>query len=262
MTWVWDHSRSQHGARLVLLAIAWHLNEEKPGEPAWPSVAALAEKTALTERAVRTAVRDLAVMGELVVEYNAGPGGCNRYRVPMTPAKSSPPLQSFQGADFAGGAGSESAQVNGHDPAKSSSPENSSPLKKTTGDPADSAGGNGKNRKTKASAQKRGNSDPAKAAKHEVADALAAAFWEVHKASTAQSFIAIRQIIRTAISNGLPRNDVAKALDKLAREGTAISGGTITTARKQIRNPGHVNGNGAAPLPENVRPREEHRYRR
>ena len=263
MNWVWDHSQSRHSARLVLLSIAWHLHDERPGDAAWPSVAALAEKTALTERAVRAAIRDLAVMGELVVEYNAGPGGCNRYRVPMTPAKSAPPLKTLQGEEFAGGADPASAQVNGHDPANSSPPENSSPLKKTTGDPANSAGGTRKNQKTKTSAQKqRGKPDPAKAAKHEVADALAAGFWEHHKTHTAQSFMAIRQIIRTAIANELPRNDVAKALDKLAKDRMAISGGTITTALKQIRNPGHVNGNGQAPLPENVRPRDEHRYRR
>ena len=254
-TWVWDHSRSQHSARLVLLAIADYLNEERPREAAWPSVAAIAKKTALTERAVRAAIRDLAVMGELVVEYNAGRGGCNRYRVPMTPAKSSPPLQSFQGEDFAGGGKAESAHVNGHDPANSAPPENSSPLKKTTGDPANSAGGTRSNQKTKskASAQKqRGKPDAAKTAKHEVADALAAGFWEVHKSRTAQSFIAIRQIIRTAISNGLPRNDVARALDKLAREQRAISGGAITNALRELGAQGNGGASGA-PGPDRAR---------
>lgn len=249
----------------MLLAIADYLNEDRPGDGAWPSVAAIAGKTALTERAVRSAIRDLAVMGELVVGYNTGPGGCNRYHVPMTPANSAPPPENFAGANFAGGQEPESPQVNGQTPAMFSPPENFSPLKKTSGDPANSAGGTRRNQKTKASAQKqRGKPDTAKAAKHEVADALAAAFWEVHKTHTAQSFMAIRQIVRTAIANEQPRNDVAKALDRLAREGRAISGGTITTALGQIRTPGRVNGNGhaSAPMPENVRPHDEHRYRR
>lgn len=77
--------------------------------------------------------------------------------------------------------------------------------------------------------------------KHAVADALAAAFWDVHKAATAQSFLAVRQVIRTAIANGKPRNDVARALDQLAKEGRAISGGSITTAL-QIRGTQHANG--------------------
>lgn len=100
-------------------------------------------------------------------------------------------------------------------------------------------------------------------AKHEVADALAAAFWERHKAATAQGFIPIRQIIRTALANGLPRDNVARALDKLAREGRPISGGTITAAIHEIKNPHGTNGRSAAStLPADVSPRDEHRYRR
>lgn len=73
--------------------------------------------------------------------------------------------------------------------------------------------------------------------KHKPADDLAAAFWERHKANTAQSFIAVRGIVRTALANGLDRDDVARALDQLAREGRAISGGTLQTALQQIRRP-------------------------
>jgi hypothetical protein len=76
----------------------------------------------------------------------------------------------------------------------------------------------------------------AKPSKHETADALAAGFWEIHKASTAQSFLAVRGVVRTAIANGLDRDDVARALDRIAREGRAISGGSITVALGQIRN--------------------------
>ena len=94
--------------------------------------------------------------------------------------------------------------------------------------------------------------------RHAVADELAAAFWDRHKAATAQPFLGIRQVIRTAITNGLPRNDVARALDHLARTGSSISGGTITNAIRDLR------GNGAVPLPlpPTVGPRDEHRYRK
>lgn len=78
---------------------------------------------------------------------------------------------------------------------------------------------------------------PKKPNKHATADELCAAFWERHKANTAQSFIAIRGIVRTAMSNGLERDDVARALDLLARESRAISGGTLQTALQQIRRP-------------------------
>lgn len=79
-------------------------------------------------------------------------------------------------------------------------------------------------------------------AKHAPADALAAKFWEIHKGSTAQSFLVIRGIVRTALGNGLPRDDVARALDRLAQEGRAISGGSITTALAQIRGVPGANG--------------------
>lgn len=72
--------------------------------------------------------------------------------------------------------------------------------------------------------------------KHEAADALAARFWEIHRAATAQPFLAIRGVIRTAIANGIERDELAQALDRLAREHRAISGGTITTAIGQNRN--------------------------
>lgn len=73
--WVWDHSRSRHGARLVLLAIAHY------GEVVTISVRELGDMTLLGERAVRMAVCRLVELGELAVEYNAGDS--SRYRVLM-----------------------------------------------------------------------------------------------------------------------------------------------------------------------------------
>lgn len=73
-------------------------------------------------------------------------------------------------------------------------------------------------------------------AKHQVADDLTAAFWEHHGKGRAQSFIAIRGIVRTAIGNGVDRDQLARALDLVAREGRSISGATLDIALGKIRN--------------------------
>lgn len=71
---------------------------------------------------------------------------------------------------------------------------------------------------------------PAKPNPHQIADDLTAAFWDVHKGRCTQSFIAIRGVIRTAISNGIPRDDLARALDRVTKERRPISGGTLQVA--------------------------------
>lgn len=73
MTWVWNHSRSRHGTRLVLLAIARH------GEQSSVSVGELADMTLLGERAVQTAIRELMALEELAVDFR--PGAASRFRV-------------------------------------------------------------------------------------------------------------------------------------------------------------------------------------
>jgi hypothetical protein len=83
---------------------------------------------------------------------------------------------------------------------------------------------------------------PPKPSKHEKADALAGAYWERYKTTTAQSYLAVRGVIRTALANGNDRDDVARALDRLGREQRAISGGTLTTALGQLHTNGHING--------------------
>ena len=115
-TWVWEHSASRHGARLVLLKIADGMRTETGWY--WPSVKELCDKTQLTERAVRAAISELEILGELEVQRYAAPGGCSRYRIlPIPckdctciyctpPAKIAPPqsslLDGLEGADFAG----------------------------------------------------------------------------------------------------------------------------------------------------------------
>jgi helix-turn-helix protein len=79
--WVWDHSRAEGAARLVLLAIADCTNAS--GNDAWPSMTELCRKTLLSERGVQKAIRRLEEMGELKVTNNAGRGRTNRYQVVM-----------------------------------------------------------------------------------------------------------------------------------------------------------------------------------
>jgi hypothetical protein len=124
MTWVWNHSRSRHGARLVLLAIADCASGD--GGNAWPSNAELQRKAGIGERAVQSAIGELVKLGELEVRYNEGPGGCNRYRVIMgdprnicTPADIAPP-QNLRGS---GKRAAKSRQARAQDPAESAPPQ-------------------------------------------------------------------------------------------------------------------------------------------
>lgn len=128
MTWVWDHSKSRHGARLVLLAIADCASGD--GGNAWPSNAELRRKSGLGERAVQTALAELVKLGELEVRYNEGPKGCNRYRVIMTrprrictPADNAPP-QILRGSDSDA---TKSSNVTKEDTAESAPPQISQP---------------------------------------------------------------------------------------------------------------------------------------
>lgn len=44
---------------------------------------------------------------------------------------------------------------------------------------------------------------------------------------TAQQFIAIRQVLRGALGNGIGRDDLARAIDRLGREKKPISGASV-----------------------------------
>jgi hypothetical protein len=143
MDWVWTRSRSRHGARLVLLYIAWAIRENGSGPHpgwAWPSNAEVAAKTGLSARAVQAAMSEAVKLGELEVRYNAGPKGCNLYRInTLTPAESAPPqnLHPENTAPPQDLRGLASSQPNGQTPAESAPPQNLHP-------PAESAPGTGK----------------------------------------------------------------------------------------------------------------------
>ncbi len=66
---VWQHSRSDGRARLVLLAIADHQGEIG----AWPSIATLARMVNSSERSIQRDIQYLQSIGELTVEVQNAP---------------------------------------------------------------------------------------------------------------------------------------------------------------------------------------------
>jgi hypothetical protein len=66
---VWQHSKADGRARLVLLAIADHQGEIG----AWPSIATLARMVNASERSVQRDIQELVKLGELTVEVQSAP---------------------------------------------------------------------------------------------------------------------------------------------------------------------------------------------
>ncbi|MEE2051728.1 hypothetical protein [Nocardiopsis tropica] len=64
----------------------------------------------------------------------------------------------------------------------------------------------------------------------ERAQAIAAPFWEQHKTGMAQSFISVRQVVKTALGNGVDEAALASALQRIGEEKRPVSGGTIQVA--------------------------------
>jgi len=76
---VWENSRHNGGALLVLLALADFADNQGR---AFPSIPTLAERTRVTDRQVRRTLNALVVSGELVIETRGGGRNLsNRYRV-------------------------------------------------------------------------------------------------------------------------------------------------------------------------------------
>jgi hypothetical protein len=157
MTWVWDHSKSRNAARLVLLAIADCASGD--GTQAWPSGAELRRKAKLSARAVQNATQELIELGELKVEWNAGPGGCNRYTVLMrTPAESAVPPQNLRPrkdcapAESAGGETRAESDTTGPEPPQNLRPAESAPPQNLRTEPSLSSS---KNKNTSNRSRKR-----------------------------------------------------------------------------------------------------------
>lgn len=80
--WVWEHSKASSGARLVLLCLADHANDDS--NEAWPSVATIARLVRLGERQVFKHLHSLIAAGE-IIESGAGPRGVKKYRITQCP---------------------------------------------------------------------------------------------------------------------------------------------------------------------------------
>jgi hypothetical protein len=78
MASVWDESSLSGTELLLLLAIADFADERGI---AYPSVATLARKIRMSDRNVRYLLTNLVESGELEIDRNAGPKGCNLFRV-------------------------------------------------------------------------------------------------------------------------------------------------------------------------------------
>ena len=78
MTEVWDSSSAKGSARLVLLSLADHANDEGY---CFPSIARLARKAVLSERNVQFVLSELEARGELVRLLGTGRGHVNQYWV-------------------------------------------------------------------------------------------------------------------------------------------------------------------------------------
>ena len=100
MVWVMKHSEATLGARLVLLALAEHANDD--GTEAWPSVETLVERTRMSRKGVQGALRRLEADG-MIEHTGAKPWGTNIYTVVMEGGvvSSPPPRTSFsEGANL------------------------------------------------------------------------------------------------------------------------------------------------------------------
>jgi hypothetical protein len=75
---VWRYSAAKATDLLIMLSIADFANDV--GE-AWPSVATLAKKSRLKDRATQYAIHRLMRSGELKIFKNKGPRGCHVYRI-------------------------------------------------------------------------------------------------------------------------------------------------------------------------------------
>jgi hypothetical protein len=93
----WENSRAQNGSLLLVMAIAFEF--EAKGNCIM-TVAELADKARLSERAVQSATADLARLGELTVTRRAE-GHRNGYSLSMLRGAESAPLPAIKGADIA-----------------------------------------------------------------------------------------------------------------------------------------------------------------
>lgn len=81
LSWVFDHSRSEGNARLVLLSIANHTDRQ--GAESWPSSETIARESRCSPRTVFRALRELKGLGELDWVSGGGRKTPNYYWMPL-----------------------------------------------------------------------------------------------------------------------------------------------------------------------------------
>jgi hypothetical protein len=95
MSWLLDHSEARLAARLTLISIANHCDSK--GENSYPSVGLIAREAKISTREVQRALHILVEIGELQVEFGAGPRGVHLYSIPAVRGdKLSPPGVTFR----------------------------------------------------------------------------------------------------------------------------------------------------------------------
>lgn len=76
---VWEYSKSKGAARLVMLCLAYHMNDEK--REAWPGMATIIKETGVSKRQVERAIEQLSSDKEIeVVGGGLGRGNAYTYR--------------------------------------------------------------------------------------------------------------------------------------------------------------------------------------
>ncbi|PYP82895.1 MAG: hypothetical protein DMF61_24840, partial [Blastocatellia bacterium AA13] len=76
---VWESSAQKGSALLLLLAIADWCRDD--GDGAFPSIKTIARRCRMSVRNTQILINRVKAAGEIEVDLNAGPGGCNIYRV-------------------------------------------------------------------------------------------------------------------------------------------------------------------------------------
>jgi len=234
--------------RLLLLEIADGVPADRPGAHSMVTLEDLSRWGGATVDSVRDALKRMGRMGyECRVPIGAGKDGRPLYAVPgkrmnlrIPPAlaegrvntrpmgESTPALPDHKGeSPLAQG---ESTPAQGESPLAQGESTPAPYLWSPVSSLSAAADGSSGQQQPEQAPKKRAAKTPRAPKAHQVADDLTAAFWEHHGANLAQSFMAVRSVIRTAIGNGLDRDQLARALDQVARDGKPISGGTLQIA--------------------------------
>jgi hypothetical protein len=274
--------------RAVALEIADDARHDADGRRSRVSLKDLARWTGAKDTAVvRNALKRLAEAGwEFRVPIGKGkdgrilyatPGHAMQFRVPHPPegapahsegATAHSDADNSQGATaHSEGAGAHSERAGAHSegavatpPPQPTTHTTTTAAESTADDPGDNTQQQDDNAPpvaAKKPAKKTARKPKSKkVAEHPVADELTNAFWERHGKGRAQSYIAVRSVIRTAIGNGVERNELAHALERLVRDGMSVSGSTIDIALSKIRRPG-ANGSGPKPAPRTMTEEEK-----